>query len=76
MSLVTPVEVSLWVSSTALRPGIAAAARRTSAGLRRLAPLDLEPGDRGAVDLGDLGEPVAERADRHREHRVARARAC
>ena len=30
MSLVTPVEVSLWVSSTALSPGIAAAAARTS----------------------------------------------
>ena len=37
-----------------------------------LAPLDLDLGDVGAVGPGDLGEPVAERADRHAEHAVAR----
>ena len=72
MSLVTPVEVSLWVSSTALRPGIAG--RRLAHRRRRAAacaPLDLEPRDRRAVDLGDLREPVAERAHRDGEDRVA-----
>ena len=40
--------------------------------LGRPAPLDLEPRHRCAVDLGDLREPVAERADRDGQHRVAR----
>ncbi len=43
--------------------------------LRRIggvAPLDLDLGDVGAVGPGDLGEPVAERADRHAEDAVAR----
>ena len=71
MSLVTPVDVSLWVSSTALRSGVSAAAARTAAGCGAVAPLDLEPRDRRAVDLGDLREPVAERAHRDGEDPVA-----
>ena len=72
MSLVTPVDVSLCVRSTARRPGIAGRGSTDVGGLRGLAPLDLEAGDRGAVDLGDLGEPVAERADRDGQDGVAR----
>ena len=37
-----------------------------------LAPFDLDLGDIGAVRPGDLGEPVAERADRDAEHAIAR----
>ena len=43
-------------------------------GIGRLAPLDLDLGDVRAVGPGDLGEPVAERPDRHAEHPIARAR--
>ena len=41
-------------------------------GGRRVAPLRIELRHVRAVDPGDLGEPVTERADRHAEHLVAR----
>jgi hypothetical protein len=36
------------------------------------APFDLDLGHVGTVGAGDLGEPVAERADGHAQHAVAR----
>ena len=41
-------------------------------GCGRVAPLGIEPRDVRAVHRGDLGEPVAERADAHAEDPVAR----
>ncbi len=73
--LVTPVEVSLKVTSTAcgalarcghVPEGIANRVRIGSP-----APVELEHGHIGGVGLGDLGEALAEVADAHRQHRVA-----
>jgi hypothetical protein len=59
---ITPVEVSLCVTSTARFNHVSA--RRASATCRRArgrAPLDVELRDVGAVGLRDLAKPVAER---------------
>ena len=75
MGFMTPVEVSLWVRNTARRLGTVALTeieeRRRGHPRCRLAPLDVQPFDVRAVDLGDLREPVAEAADGHGEDPVA-----
>ena len=68
----TEVEVSLWVSRTALYDGSRASSATDRVRVGRLAPLDLDLGDVRAVGPGDLREPVAERADRHGEDPIAR----
>ena len=68
----TPVDVSLCVTSTACSPGWRAARRAIVGRDRGLAPLDVEFRDVGAVGPGDPGEAVAERADGDREDAVAR----
>ena len=73
IGFITPVEVSLWVSSTARKPGrrLGGQGRPDLGRVGGLAPFDRDLGHVRAVGRGDLGEAVAERADRHREDPVA-----
>ena len=71
MSLVTPVEVSLWVTRTATSAGSRASASAIDCGVGHGAGLEVERGDVGAEGLGDVAEAVAELTDGDGEDLVA-----
>ena len=63
IGLVTAVEVSFWVSSTAFQGRLGREGARRTGGIGGLAPVEGELGDVRAVNGGDLGEAIAEGAD-------------
>ena len=69
--LATPVEVSLWVSSTARYGGCVGQVGGERGRVGSFAPLDLEAVDLRAEGLRDVGEAVAEAADDDGQHPVA-----
>ena len=69
--LVVPVELSLWVNSTALQSGMSGQSLGDRVRVGGLAERKFEPGYVGAVRLGDLGEALPEHADDEGQHLVA-----
>ena len=70
-SFVTPVEVSLWVSDTALNPGFSRSARPPPPA-ESPSPTRPEAHDVRAERLGDSSEALAKHAGSDRQYRLAR----